>query len=192
MTAVPPAIPTHLETNRLTLRCYRLEDAPAYYRMSLKNQPHLRQFESGNAVMTINSEQDAAVVIRDFVDYWTDRKAFFMGVFLKDTQEFVAQVYVGVVNWALPEFEIGYFADVDYEGNGYVTEAVKGALGFIFDRLGAHRVRLECDDTNLRSIGVAERCGFTLEGHIRETKRHPDGTLTGDLHYGLLRSEYVP
>src|SRR5665648_1019640 len=27
----------------------------------------------------------------------------------------------------------------------------KGALGFVFGPLGAHRVRLECDDTNLRS-----------------------------------------
>ena len=192
MTSVPAEIPAQIETNRLILRCYRPEDAPAYYRMSLKNKPHLQQFESGNAVMTINSEPDAEAVIRDFIDCWRSRKAFFMGAFLKESQEFAAQVYIGVVNWSLPEFEVGYFADVDHEGIGYVTEAVKGALAFIFDHLGAHRVRLACDETNRRSIKVAERCGFILEGHLRETKQHPDGTFTGDLHYGILRSESVP
>ena len=192
MNAVPPEIPAHIETKRLVLRCYRPEDAPAYYRMNLRNKPHLQQFEAGNAAMTINSEQDAEAVIRDFMDDWRGRKAFFMGAFLKESQEFVAQVYVGVVNWSLPEFEVGYFADVDHEGKGYVTEAVKGALGLIFDHLGAHRVRLACDETNLRSIKVAERCGFVREGHLRETKQHPDGSFTGDLRYGLLRSEYIP
>jgi len=192
MNAVPPEIPTHIETNRLVLRCYRPEDAPTYYRMSLKNKPHLQQFESGNAIMTIKSEQDAEAVIRDFIEDWRGRKAFFIGAFLKESQEFVAQVYVGVVNWSLPEFEVGYFADIDHEGNGYVTEAVKGALGLIFDQLGAHRVCLACDETNLRSIKVAERCGFVREGHFRETKQHPDGTFSDDLRYGLLSSEYIP
>ncbi len=192
MAAIQPEIPNQIETNRLILRCYRPEDAPAYYRMSQKNKPHLQRFESGNAVMSISSEKDAEKVIHDFMDDWKDRKAFFMGAFLKETQEFVAQVYVGVVNWTLPEFEVGYFADVDHEGHGYVTEAVKGALGWLFDHLEAHRVRLGCDETNLRSIRVAERCGFVREGHLRETKQHPDGNYSGDLHYGLLRSEYVP
>ncbi len=56
--------------------------------------------------------------------------------------------------------------------------------------LMAQRVCLECDDTNLRSIHVAERCGFVQEGHIRENKRNPDGTISGKLHYGMLKSEY--
>lgn len=56
--------------------------------------------------------------------------------------------------------------------------------------LQAHRVRLHTSDTNLPSQRVAERCGFKLEGHIRQNKRDPDGTLSGDLYYRLLKSEY--
>jgi aminoglycoside 6'-N-acetyltransferase len=99
-------------------------------------------------------------------------------------------VYIGSVSWDLPEFEVGYFVDKDHEGQGYVTEAVKAALRFIFEHLQAHRVRLECDDTNARSYRVAERCGFTREGHLREVKKHADGTFSGTLCYGLLRSEF--
>jgi aminoglycoside 6'-N-acetyltransferase len=113
-----------------------------------------------------------------------------MGAFKRETEEFVAQVYVGPVDWDVPEFTIGFFADNDHEGKGYVTEASRAAIGFIFEHLGAHRVRLECDDTNQRSVRVAERCGMVREGHIRENKRHTDGTLSGTLHYGLLKREF--
>ncbi len=38
-----------------------------------------------------------------------------------------------------------------------------------------------CDDTNVRSRRVAERCGLVLEGHIRENKLNVDGTHSGRL-----------
>jgi aminoglycoside 6'-N-acetyltransferase len=183
-------IPNHMETDRLYLRGYQAGDGPWYYLMSQKNKSHLAQFESGNAVMTINSVEDAEIVVRDFAADWVARKAFFMCAFLKGTQEFVAQIYVGVVNWDLPEFEIGYFVEKEHEGKGFVTEAANGALRFCFGPLGAYRVCLKCDDTNLRSYSVADRCGMVREGHIRENKKNADGTMSGTLLYGLLRSEY--
>jgi len=183
-------IPTRIETERLYLRCYAPGDGPWYYAMSQKNREHLACYESGNVVMTIKTEEDAEIAVRDLAADWVARNCFFMGAFDKRTDEFVAQIYVGPVNWELPEFAIGYFADVDHEGRGYVTEAVRAALEFIFEYLKAHRVRLECDDTNVHSIRVAERCGMVQEAHFRENKRNPDGTLSGTLCFGLLRSEF--
>lgn len=184
-------IPTRTEAERLYLRCYQAGDGPWYYAMSQKNKPHLARYESGNAVMTINTAEDAEIAVRDFAAAWVARNAFFLGVFRRDTHEFVAQIYIGAVNWDLPEFEIGYFSDVEHEGQGYVTEAAKAALRFVFEHLGAQRVRLECDDTNTRSYRVAERCGMVREGHIRENKKNADSSVSGTLHYGILRSEFV-
>jgi ribosomal-protein-alanine N-acetyltransferase len=184
-------LPNRVETERLYLRCYQAGDGAWYYAMSQKNKPHLARYESGNAVMTISSEEEAELVVRDLAAAWTARTAFFMAAFRRDTQTFVAQIYVGVVNWDLPEFEIGFFADVEHQGQGYVTEAARGALRFTFERLRAHRVRLKCDDTNVASWRVAERCGMVREGHIRENKKNADGSISGTLHYGLLRSEFA-
>jgi RimJ/RimL family protein N-acetyltransferase len=182
--------PTHFESERLHLRSYRQGDGKWYYAMSLKNREHLMQYESENVAASITSEEAAEELVRELADDWAKRSCFFIGVFEKITGEFVAQIYVGPVDWKLPEFQIGYFAEVDHEGQGYVTEAVKAALQIIFDHLNAHRVRLLCDETNLRSIRVAQRCHMTQEGHLRENKRHPDGTYSGSLIFGLLRSEY--
>lgn len=183
-------IPARFETKRTYLRSYEAGDGPWFYLMSQRNRTHLARYEADNVVMSIESEENAEVVVRELAAEWEARNFFFMGAFDRETDEFVAQIYVGPVNWDLPEFEIGFFVDRDHEGQGYVTEAVRATLGFIFEHLGAHRVRLECDDTNERSWRVAERCGLVQEGHIRENKVNADGTLTGTLHYGLLRREF--
>ena len=183
-------IPTRIETERLYLRCYEAGDGPWYYAMSQQNRSHLMRYESQNVVMSIKSEKDGEVVVRELAAEWMARNCFFMGAFDRATDEFVAQIYVGPVNWDLPEFAIGYFVDRGHEGRGYVTEAVKATLGFIFEHLRAHRVRIECDDTNVRSYKVAERCGLVREGHFRENKKNPDGTMSGTLVYGLLKSEF--
>jgi RimJ/RimL family protein N-acetyltransferase len=186
-----PDLPGDLATERLVLRCYRAGDERWYAPMSVRNREHLARYEAGNPVMGIRSETDAEAVIRDFAVAWETRRAFFLGCFRRDDDCFVGQVYVGPVSWELPEFELGYFADREHLGQGYLSEAARAALSFCFISLAAERVRLECDDTNLPSIRVAERCGFVREGHLRRNRRWPDGTFSGTLLYGLLRDEWA-
>jgi ribosomal-protein-serine acetyltransferase len=183
-------VPTRLETERLIIRCYEAGDGPMYFAAGRRNRDHLQRYESGNAILSPKTEEEAERLVRELHADWAARNCFFMGAFDKATREFVAQIYVGVVNWELPEFAIGYFVDQDHQGQGYVTEAVQAALRFSFEHLRARRVRLETNEMNTRSRRVAERCGFVQEGRLRESHRNPDGTLSDDLLYGLLRSEY--
>lgn len=180
----------HIETERLFLRPYQPGDGILYYQTSQRNKKHLAQYESGNVLMLIDSEEEAERAIERLIASWDAGKALFLGAFQKETGKFVAQIYIGLSNRQLPEYELGYIVDVDHEGKGFITEATVAALRFVFEQLGAQRIRLECDDTNLRSRKVAERCGFVQEGHIRENRRNVDGSISGTLHYGLLRSEF--
>jgi len=183
-------IPSYFESERLHLRSYRAGDGPLYYAVSRRNQEHLRRYESGNVVMQIKNEENAEIIVRDFAADWVARNSFFIGAFDKRNEHFVAQVYVGPVNWDLPEFQIGFFVDKEYEGQGYMTEAVRATLGFAFYHLSANRISAECDETNIRSMRVLERCGMVKEGLLRENKKNADGTISGTVHYGLLRREY--
>ena len=184
-------IPTRLETERLYLRPYQAGDGPIYFAVGQKNRAHLARYETDNFIRTLDSEAEAEKAVQGLAADWEARNCFFMGVFDKHTDEFVAQIYVGPVNWDVPELEIGFFVDCDHEGRGYVTEAVKAALRFVFATLQAHRVSLHCDDGNARSYRVAERCGMVREGHVRENKKCLDGTFSGTLSYGMLRTEFV-
>ena len=185
-----PEIPIRFETKRLILRRYHAGDGAWYYQVGQKNRQHLQRFESENVILSIENEEDGEQVIGELAADWDAHKSFFLGGFEKSTGQFVVQIYIGRVNWQLPEFEIGYFVDKDHEGSGYVSEAVRAALAFIFRYLQAHRVSLHCSDENERSWRVAERCGFVKEGHLRETHAHPGGTFSGDFSYGMLKSEF--
>jgi RimJ/RimL family protein N-acetyltransferase len=187
---LPDVLPGKFESQRLTLRPYQAGDGAIFYAAGQKNRQHLQRYEAENAILSPKTEAEAEALVQELAADWAARKCFFLGAWEKASGEFVAQVYIGVVNWDTPEFEVGYIADIAHEGRGYVTEAVKTALGFVFDHLQAQRVSLRCDIANLRSQRVAERCGFTREGHLRQSKRLSDGNFTDTLIYGLLRREW--
>jgi RimJ/RimL family protein N-acetyltransferase len=183
-------IPTRFDAERVYLRSYQAGDGPWLYKVSQKNRDHLSHYESDNFLMSIEDENKAEAYARELHEDWIKGDCFFIPVFVKETDEFVAQIYVGPTNSDLPEFIVGFIADVDHQRQGYVTEALGAVLGFIFNDLQAHRVFLECDDTNLRSWAVAESCGFIREGYLRENKRHPNSPISGTYVYGMLQSDF--
>lgn len=182
-------LPDTMETDRMFIRSYRPGDGEMYFAVGMRNRSHLLRFEGMNSVLKPTNVEEAEVVIREFVLEWAARNAFFLGGFHKESGEFIVQIYIGAVNWETREFELGYFVDCLHEGQGFVTEAGRAALDFLFNNLDARRVRLECSDLNLRSQRVAEKLGFSLEAHFREDKLDEDGSYSGTLVYGLLRSE---
>lgn len=79
------------------------------------------------------------------------------------------------IDWTLRRFEIGYWIRPEAAGQGHVSEAVQLLTALAFDRLGARRVEIRSDARNLKSRAVAERCGFELEGTLRNGMLGVDG-----------------
>ena len=189
--SVNAPIPDCFESQRLFLRPYQAGDGAMIFAVGQKNRQHLQRYEADNAILSAKTEQEAESLVQELAADWAARNCFFLGAFDRVSGEFVAQVYIGVVNWDTPEFEVGFFVDQDHEGQGYITEAVCTALGFVFEHLHAQRVSLRCDTTNTRSQRVAERCGFTREGLLRQVRRQPDGSFSDAYIYSLLLSEWL-
>ncbi|HSJ59455.1 MAG TPA: GNAT family protein [Anaerolineae bacterium] len=184
-------VPSSFESERFVLRSYRPGDGAIYYAAGVRNRDHLGRYESMNVILAPKSEADAEELVQELAAEWAARRSFFAGIFDKASGAWVGQLYIGVVNWDTPEFELGYVVDHDHEGQGVISESVNAALAFIFEHLRAHRVSVRCDDTNERSYRVAERAGFVREGHLREDHRQVDGMFTGTYVYGLLASEFA-
>ena len=81
--------------------------------------------------------------------------------------EFIGCSGLHRMDWTARTFEIGYWLRTARHGQGYMTEAVHAITGFAFDVLRARRVEIRADARNVRSWRVAERCGFELEGTLR-------------------------
>lgn len=75
-----------------------------------------------------------------------------------------------------------------YRGRGYGPEATRLILRYAFDEIGLHRVQLEVFWYNERALRSYEKCGFVLEGRMREALRW-DGHWHDTLVMGVLRSE---
>jgi RimJ/RimL family protein N-acetyltransferase len=183
-------IPEHIETKRLYLRPYQPGDGPMLYAAGMRNRRHFAEFESGNVLMLLKNEVQAEEIIGNLVADWAAHKCFFIGIFEKGSHQWVGQVYVEPTDWDLPEFTIGFAADVNCEGKGYISEAVAAVMRMLFINMGAHRIKSDCHENNVRSWRLLERCGFRREGHLRENKRNADGSFHGDYLYGLLRREF--
>ena len=59
---------------------------------------------------------------------------------------------------------LGYWIDKDALGRGHATRAVQLVLRFAFEHAGLHRVQPAIIPRNVRSVRVAEKAGFRLEG----------------------------
>jgi RimJ/RimL family protein N-acetyltransferase len=187
----PPPLPSPIETERLILRSYQAGDGAMYFAAAQRNREHFSRYESGNVIMSLNDPEHAETVVLDLAQAWAESKAYFIGLFDKATGAWVGQFYVGPTNWDLPEYMIGYAADREHEGKGYISEAARAVIAVLFNELGAVRVRSVCEETNQRSYRLLERCGLKREGHFRQDKRLPDGSLTGTYFYALLRDEFL-
>lgn len=94
---------------------------------------------------------------------------------------------------AVPSFEIGYWLHTGYTGRGYATEAAAAVTRLAFEEGGGRRIEARIDERNRRSVAVAQRLGFELEGTLKFHRRDNEGRLSGTLIYamtdlGALRS----
>jgi [ribosomal protein S5]-alanine N-acetyltransferase len=59
---------------------------------------------------------------------------------------------------------LGYGGVAEFAGQGYMTEAMQLVLREAFTRLDLHRLEANIQPANARSIALAKRVGFELEG----------------------------
>lgn len=184
-------LPERMETERLFMRPYRQGDGPLFFMAGARNQAHLSEFEWGNVLLHLRDEEHSERVAQDLSAKWEAGRYFFIGLFEKHSEEWIGQLYVAPTNHNLSEFTLGFVADVNFEGKGYISEAVNKILDVLFNEMNAHRVVSDCHEKNIRSMRLLERCGFIREGHLRDNKKNPDGSFHGDYLYGILQHEYL-
>jgi ribosomal-protein-alanine N-acetyltransferase len=91
------------------------------------------------------------------------------GIFLNETDELIGNVALTeVLRGPLQSCYIGYYLDKEYNGKGYMTEAVEQAVDFAFNILKLHRIEAGVMPHNIRSMKVLEKAGFHKEGIARK------------------------
>lgn len=178
-----PTIPDQLETERLLIRCPKLEDTPLIFEAARESLSELKPWMPW---ATDNfSLEDTEAFVRRSIAQFVLKENLAVTYFEKTTGRHIGNSGLHRIDWNVPRFEIGYWCRSSETGKGYVTEVVRGLSKLAFEQLGAARVEIRCDDLNIKSAAVAQRCGYTLEGTLKNDERNPKGELRSTRIYAL-------
>ena len=157
--------PDTFETDRLTIRSPRAGDGLEVFEAIQESIAELRAWMPwAQDEPTVDASE---AYVRHASAHWAARTDLPLLLFNKGTNLFLGGSGLHRFDWSLRSFEIGYWIRSSMSGQGYITEAVNGITEYAFNFLKATRVQIRMDSRNSRSIAVARRCGFMLEGTLR-------------------------
>lgn len=174
-----------LETPRLRLRRFRVDDAPVL--AAYRSDPAVARYQTWSAPVSV---ADAARAVREFAEGDPARPGWFQyAVELKAGKRLIGDVGVHL-HENLMQAELGFTLAAEHQGRGYAAEAVWAVLHDLFMLRGLRRVSAECDERNEASARLLQRVGFQLEGR-RPAFTWLKGEWTDDLLFGLLVERWL-
>lgn len=110
-----------------------------------------------------NSFQDCYNATDMFIDLWNKKENYAYSVVLNDTGKAIGSIDIHNIDLNNHSAEIGYWLAEEYNGNGYMSEAVKliEKQSFIS---GLNRLVIRSEVDNIASCRVAEKNNYILEG----------------------------
>lgn len=162
--------PDTIETERLVIRSPRPGDGATVHKAVSESQEHLKDWMIW-AVDIPDAQWYEKWARENQVDYIA-RKNMVMIIIHKESGAVIGGSGFHNLNWDVPSFEIGYWLHPEHTGRGYITETVKALTEFAFSSMNAVRIEIRCEDDNQASYAVAERAGYTLDGILKQNRRH--------------------
>lgn len=181
-------VPERLETARLLLLAPRAGLGPTLNRAVLDAQDHLKPWMPW-AHETPTVEQSEAVARRMQAQFLQRQHlAYYLHERELDGQpgRLIGGAGLHTLEWTVRRYELGYWISPAHVGRGLVSEAVVALARMAFGPLRARRLEIRTDSRNAASRAVAERCGFSLEGLLRDDALNVDGQLSDTCIYGMI------
>ena len=94
------------------------------------------------------------------------------------------------INRETGKAELYVFINPNFQAGGLGTKAVEMLCRYGFEELHLNKIYLETNENNFAAIRVYEKCGFILEGILREEYKSEEGILLNRLYFGLLKKEF--
>ncbi len=169
-----------IETERLKLRPIDLRDTDDLFEYSsrLDNTYYIYPRH--------RTPEDTKFAI---ANYFMDTPLGKYGIELKEEGKLIGTIDIRIKPNRLSA-EIGYVLNLDYQGQGYATEAAESMLKFAFEVLELEKVYATCNAENVESEALMIRLGMTKEGELRRYQIWKSGEWINLLQYGILRDEY--
>ena len=162
-----------VECPRLILRPWEMSDVPTLVALMQSNHDHLKAWMPwAQKVPTVDNQLAWVMWSRSQFDRQIE---YHYGMFRHDGAPIGAISLNRTSN--ARAFELGYWIDLDHQGQGLVSEAAAALCRVATEILDAERVSISHDPDNVRSAAVPQRLGFQKEGVLRAWASGIDGRL---------------
>jgi ribosomal-protein-alanine N-acetyltransferase len=158
-----------IETDRLILRMATRKDVPAILHYYLENQLFLEAFEPSRSEGFYTYEFWQEQVEKALFEF-SYEQSLKLCLFPKQDVTCI----VGKINFHQMQRGVSHSCTVGYslaerdQGKGYMTEALKAAIAYLFADQNYHRIAANYMPRNQRSANVLRRLGFMVEGYARD------------------------
>lgn len=174
-----------IETDRLILRRYKIEDADAMYK-NWASDSEVTKFLTWQPHPSVDVSRS---IIEGWLKKYSDEKYYQWAIVLKDNgNEPIGGISVAHMNEDISMVHIGYCLGRAWWRRGIMSEALKAVTDFMFDTVEVNRVEARHDPRNPNSGKVMKKCGMKYEGTLRSADRNNQG-ICDACYYALLRSE---
>ena len=176
-----------LETHRLILRPFKIEDADEMFN-NWASDPEVTRFLTWP---THSSVDVTRMVLNDWISHYEDGAYFNWAIELRETGSVIGNIAVVQLREDIEQVEIGYCMSRAFWGQGIMPEAFRAVMEYLFTVVGINRISAHHDVNNPKSGRVMAKAGLKKEGVHIGAGRNNQGVI--DLcAYGLVRSEYTP
>ncbi|WP_346935940.1 GNAT family N-acetyltransferase [Clostridium sp.] len=175
-----------IETDRLKLRKFNISDSLALIN-NWGNDEKVTKFLTWSPIMSLETAQS---ILLDWIDSYSDDKFYQWAIVLKEVaDEPIGTINVVHMNEELDMVHIGYCIGQKWWNKGITSEAFKGIIPFLIERVGVKRIESRHDPRNPNSGKVMLKCGLQYEGTLRNADINNQGICDASM-YGLLEEDY--
>ena len=173
-----------IETQRLILRPFTVEDADAMYH-NWASDPVVTKFLMWP---THTSVEVSRMVLSDWVSHYSEENYYQWAIVPKDFGQPIGSIAVVHMHDRIGKAEVGYCIGKQWWHQGIMSEAVTAVIDFLLCDVGVNRVEACHDPNNPHSGAVMAKCGMTYEGTQRQASFNNQGLC--DLSwYAILASD---
>ncbi len=174
-----------LETNRLLLRRFTLDDAEAMYK-NWASDPEVTKYLMWPAHKSSSVSLD---VLERWVSAYDQINTYQWAIIIKDeSPEPIGSIGVVQQNDTIAMAHIGYCIGRKWWHQGITAEALKAVMDFLFDTVGINRIESRHDPRNPNSGRVMKKCGMRYEGTMRAADWNNQG-ICDACYYAMLKSD---
>ena len=174
-----------IETDRLILRKFKMEDADLMYR-NWASDDEVTKYLTWPTHANVNVTR---AVLEEWIQKYNNQDFYNWAIVLKEIGEPIGNLSVVKYDEKTASAAIGWCMGKRWWGQRIMPEAARAVLQYLFEEIGFNRVAAKHDKENPKSGRVMQKIGMTRAGILRASGKNNQG-IVDEVYYSILKEEY--